>query len=191
MRTQYQKLTNANAAYARTCDLRQVRPQLTEKYIFGSKSFDLAIKLHTGIGFTDSASPALHMLKGNICLTICFLIRLGNNIIDMCLQPRNLPMRRHVPKPFDAGRFELRMRLKASGTGGLGWETTGDSMRNQRGAFLFQPLNQCPLLRYQRIDFLCLTVEESGDGALFGEGWCWDSDLPKVVLAQIWLTPSC
>ena len=51
-------------------------------------------------------------------------------------------------------------------------------------AFLFQQLDQPPLLRHQRVDLRRLAVEKGGDGVLLGDGGTGTRNLLKLSREQ-------
>ncbi len=88
------------------------------------------------------------------------------------------PMLRHLAEPFDAGGFELGMRIKAGGAGSFGRQAARDRARDERGALFLQLLDQLPFLRHQRVQLRRLAVKKIGDGALFGDIW---PSTPKAI----------
>src|SRR5690625_2055929 len=72
----------------------------------------------------------------------------------------DLPMRRDLPQPIDAGGL----------AGGVRVETLCDGAGEERLALLGSPLQQRPLLRDQRVDTGGLLVQEPRDPPLQVEG---------------------
>jgi hypothetical protein len=66
-------------------------------------------------------------------------------------------MRRHIPKPFDAGRLHAR----------IGIQPLGDGVGDDGLAFLFQQVDQPLLLCHQPINLRRFTIQECGDSSAF------------------------
>ena len=84
------------------------------------------------------------------------------------LQLANLPMRRHIPQPLDAGGFHR----------GVGVKPLGDGVGDDGLPLFLEQGDERFLLGHQRVDLRRLAVEEGGDGGLFAVCWYWN---PKIA----------
>src|SRR6266851_8406032 len=87
----------------------------------------------------------------------------------------DVPMRRNLPQPLDAGVLHGDVRVEALGDG------TGD----EGGALLLEQLDQPLLLRHQRIDPCRLPVQERCDGTLLGCRWALNGNRVHVALSEL------
>ena len=71
----------------------------------------------------------------------------------------HFPMRRNLSQPLDAGVLQ----------GHIGVEALGDGVADEGSALFLEQFDQPLLLGDEGVDFGCFTVEEGGDGALFGK----------------------
>ena len=98
----------------------------------------------------------------------------------VCRRRTNLPMRRDVAEPGDAGGLEWDVGVEAAGDGAV-----DDGL-----LLLVQQPNQLPLGADEAVDLPVRVVQKPHDGRLFVLRWKWQIDQAKVPEVQILPVPN-